>query len=244
MRCLGLGKWAALGHIPTKFARALNLSVTHCDRESDNDVAQQTDERPVIKSVDPIVDQTADAKDDAALLARIATHDEAALRVFFGRHRTGVYRFLARFVRNDAVAEELTNEVFIEVWRHADRFEGRSKPTTWLLSIARNRAISTMRKRQEASWDEDKAGELEDESDDPEVVAQKIDKGARLRIAIAELSREHAEIIDLVYYHERSILEISEIVGIPQGTVKTRMFHARKKLSEIMAAQGIDRGWP
>jgi RNA polymerase sigma-70 factor, ECF subfamily len=63
-----------------------------------------------------------------------------------------------------------------------------------------------------------------------------------LKRCLAALSAEHREIIDLVYYHEKSVDEVAEIVGIPQGTVKTRMFHARKKLAELLKAQGVDRG--
>ena len=113
---------------------------------------------------------------DAALLARIATGDQAALKGFFVRHRTGVFRFIVRLTRSEAVAEELVNEVFLEVWRHADRYEGRSSPTTWLLSIARNKAISTLRKRREENWDDDKADALADDADDPELSLQKSDK--------------------------------------------------------------------
>jgi RNA polymerase sigma-70 factor (ECF subfamily) len=65
-----------------------------------------------------------------------------------------------------------------------------------------------------------------------------------MRRCISALSAEHRTIIDLVYYHEKSINEVSEILGIPLNTVKTRMFYARKKLSELLAAAGIDRGWP
>jgi len=60
---------------------------------------------------------------------------------------------------------------------------------------------------------------------------------------LKELSPAHREVIDLVYYHERSIAEVAEIIGIPPNTVKTRMFHARKRIAELMAAQGIDRTW-
>ena len=76
------------------------------------------------------------------------------------------------------------------------------------------------------------------------MVAQKADKGALLRRAMEQLSPEHREIIDLVYYHEMSIGEVSEVLGIPENTVKTRMFYARKRLSEILKAAGVDRGWP
>ncbi len=181
---------------------------------------------------------------DRELIARIRDEDQTALQDFFVRHRTGVFRFIVRLVRNEAVAEEITNEVFLEVWRHASRYEGRSAVTTWLLTIARNRAVSALRKRREASWDEDKAAELEDDGDTPEVTAQKTDKAAALRDCIGRLSADHSEIIDLVYFQEKSVGEVAEIVGIPDATVKTRLFYARKKLSEFLKEAGIDRGWP
>jgi len=72
----------------------------------------------------------------------------------------------------------------------------------------------------------------------------KKDKGAILRECMTALSADHREIIDLVYYHEKSVEEVAGIVGIPEATVKTRMFYARKKLSELLKERGIDRGWP
>jgi RNA polymerase sigma-70 factor (ECF subfamily) len=73
---------------------------------------------------------------------------------------------------------------------------------------------------------------------------QKKDTSEILRKCIETLSPDHREIIDLVYYHEKSVEEVAEIVGIPEATVKTRMFYARKKLAELLKAQGIERGWP
>ncbi|MGD9671224.1 MAG: sigma-70 family RNA polymerase sigma factor [Hyphomicrobiaceae bacterium] len=182
--------------------------------------------------------------DDAELIRRIAGLDQLALRTLIGRHQVRLFRFLMRLVRDEAQAEELTNEVFMEVWRNAGRYEGRSQVGTWLLSIARNRAISRLRKRRELSWDEEAAAEIADDDDDPEVAVQKQDKAAALRRCLEVLSTEHREIVDLVYYQERSVSEVAEIVGIPENTVKTRLFYARKKLSELMLARGIDRGWP
>jgi RNA polymerase sigma-70 factor, ECF subfamily len=182
--------------------------------------------------------------DDRALMARIARADKAALKTLFLRHQTRVFRFIQRIVRNESVAEELVNEVFLDVWMHAGSYEGRSSVTTWLLTLAHNRAISALRKRREEAWDEDKAGEIPDGADDSEVVAQKADKSRQLRQCIDGLSPEFREIVDLVYYHERSIAEVSTILGIPEGTVKTRLFNARKRLSELLRQAGIDRGWP
>jgi RNA polymerase sigma-70 factor (ECF subfamily) len=113
-----------------------------------------------------------------------------------------------------------------------------------MLSIARFKALSALRRRPEQELDDETAERIEDQADDPEVALAKKDKGALLRQCLTALSAEHREIIDLVYYHEKSVEEVAEIVGIPQATVKTRMFYARKKLSELLKAQGIDRGWP
>jgi RNA polymerase sigma-70 factor, ECF subfamily len=185
-----------------------------------------------------------DQVDDRQLITRIAGRDQSALKALLGRHQLRVYRFVLRIVRREAVAEEVANEVFLEVWKNAGNYEGRSSVGTWLLSVAHNRAVSALRKRREESWDEDAAGELEDEGDNPEVSLQKVNKAEQMRQCIAGLSAEHRTIIDLVYYHEKSINEVSEILGIPLNTVKTRMFYARKKLSELLQAAGIDRGWP
>jgi RNA polymerase sigma-70 factor (ECF subfamily) len=164
--------------------------------------------------------------------------------MLIARQQTRIYRFALRRVRNEAVAEEITNDVFAEVWRTAGSFEGRASVSTWLLSIARNKAVSSLRKRREESWDEDAAGTPADDGDDPETALQKTDKSTLMRRCLAGLSAEHREIIDLVYYHEQSVAEVSAVLGIPEATVKTRMFYARKKLSELLQAAGVDRGWP
>jgi len=184
------------------------------------------------------------AAEDAELLRRTAAGDETALRGLFARHQTRVFRFVLRTVGNAAVAEEVTSEVFLEVWRNAGKFEGASAATTWILSIAHHRAVSRLRKRREESWDEGAAAALQDAGDDPEVAAQKSDKGAILRLCLDKLSAEHKAIVDLVYYHELSISEASQVLQIPENTVKTRMFYARKRLSELLKAAGVDRGWP
>jgi RNA polymerase sigma-70 factor (ECF subfamily) len=184
------------------------------------------------------------AAQDTELIRRIAAGEEAALRALLAAHQMRVFRFVLRLVGNEAVAEEVMSEVFLEVWRNAARFEGASAPSTWILSIAHHRAVSRLRKRREETWDEDAAGALRDEGDDPEVAVQKADKGEALRHCIDKLSADHKAVIDLVYYHELSVSEVSEVLKIPENTVKTRMYYARKRLSELLKAHGIDRGWP
>jgi RNA polymerase sigma-70 factor, ECF subfamily len=181
---------------------------------------------------------------DEVLIGRIANGDRLAMQVLFARHHVRVYRFVLRLVRNEAKAEDLISEVFLDVWRQAGKFEGRSAASTWMLSIARFKALSALRKRTEEELDDETAGAIEDQADDPEVLLAKKDKAVVLRQCLGKLSAEHREVVDLVYYHEKSVEEVAGIVGIPEATVKTRMFYARKKLSELLKEQGIDRGWP
>jgi RNA polymerase sigma-70 factor, ECF subfamily len=181
---------------------------------------------------------------DEDLVIRIADGDELAMRVLYARHQLKIYRFVLRLVRDEMAAEDTISEVFLDVWRQAGRFEGRSSVTTWLLAMARNKAWSALRKRREIGVEEGVAEAMEDESDDPELVAQKADKGAAMRRCIDRLTPDHREVIDLVYYHEMSLEEAAVILDIPENTVKTRLFHARKNLSELLKDAGIDRGWP
>lgn len=177
-------------------------------------------------------------------MSRIASADQLAMQALYARHHVRVYRFVLRLIGNAAAAEDLVTEVFLDVWRQAGSFEARSRVSTWLLAIARFKALSAMRRRSEEELSEETAATIEDTGDDPEVAVQKKDKGEILRKCITALSPEHREIIDLVYYHEKSVEEVAEIVGIPENTVKTRMFYARKKLAELLRTAGVDRGWP
>jgi RNA polymerase sigma-70 factor (ECF subfamily) len=181
---------------------------------------------------------------DEVLISRIAAGDRLAMQVLYARHHVRVYRFVLRLVRNEATAEDLISEVFLDIWRQAGKFEGRSAASTWMLSIARFKALSNLRRRPEDELDDETAERIEDHADDPETTLAKKEKGSLLRQCLTKLSADHQEIIDLVYYHEKSVEEVAEIVGIPEATVKTRMFYARKKLSELLKEQGLDRGWP
>jgi RNA polymerase sigma-70 factor (ECF subfamily) len=172
---------------------------------------------------------------DKVLIRRIADDDQLAMRTLFARHRLAIYRWLLRLVGDEALADELLSDVFLGVWRNAASFEARSSVSTWLLSIARYKAFSAQRRRPHAELDEVVATVV-DPSDDPELVLQKKNREELLRHSLPRLSQEHGEVIDLVYYHGKSVKEVAEIVGINEATVKTRMFYARKRLAELVAA--------
>src|SRR5215211_6557873 len=185
-----------------------------------------------------------EATSDEVLIGRIASGDKLAMQVLFARHHVRVYRFVLRLVKDQSAAEDLISEVFLDVWRQAGRFEARSAVSTWLLAIARFKALSALRKQPDEPLDDEMVTAIEDTADDPEATVQKKNKSEILRQCLTTLSPEHREIIDLVYYHEKSVEEVAQIVGIPEATVKTRMFYARKRLSELLKAAGVDRGWP
>ena len=178
---------------------------------------------------------------DAALIRSIATGDKHAMQILFTRQNVRVFRYLARFVGDKSAAEDLVSDVFLDVWRQAGRFQGRSQVTTWLLAIARNKALSALQRRSTEELDEDAVAAIEDTENNPEVMIHTRQTSAILLNCLKQLSPPHREVIDLVYYHEKSTDEVAEITGVPQNTVKTRMFYARKRIAELMAAQGIDR---
>jgi RNA polymerase sigma-70 factor, ECF subfamily len=178
---------------------------------------------------------------DETLIVLIASGDKEAMRVLFARHNLRVFRFLLRIVGNEATAEDLMNEVFLQVWRDASRFEARSKTSTWMLAIARYKALALLRRRSCDELDDETCARLEDPADDPEVAVQKTKRSDLLQECLKQLSVAHREVIDLVYYHEQSIDQVAQIVGAPESTVKTRVFYARKHLAELMAERGIGR---
>jgi RNA polymerase sigma-70 factor, ECF subfamily len=175
------------------------------------------------------------ASSDEMLIRRIAGGDQQAMRMLFGRHRVALYRWLLRLVGDEPLAEDLLSEVFLDVWRQAASFEARSSVSTWLLAIARYKALSARRRRTDAELDDELASKLADPADDPELVLQKKNRAEVLRRSLARLSPEHGEVIDLVYYHGKCVKEVAEIIGIAEATVKTRMFYARKKLAALVA---------
>ena len=175
---------------------------------------------------------TGEYSSDEMLVTRIAAGDKLAMQALFARHRASVYRWLLRFVGNESVAEDLLSDVFFDVWQQAGRFEGRAAVTTWLLSIARFKALSARRRRTHAELDETIEATVADSADNPEIALQKKSRSELVRAALMKLSPDHREIVDLVYYHEKSVEDCALILGIPAATVKTRLFYARKKLAD------------
>ena len=181
------------------------------------------------------------ATSDEMLLESIGRGDRTAMHTLYARHNVRVYRFVLRMVRDTTMAEDLVSQVFLDVWRTATQFEGRSQVSTWLLSIARFKALTALRQRKHEDIDQEDVLEIADGSDTPEASLDRATTSEILRACVAKLSPAHREIINLVYYHEKSVEEVGQIIGIPQSTVKTRMFYARKQLADLLKTCGVDR---
>jgi RNA polymerase sigma-70 factor (ECF subfamily) len=150
-----------------------------------------------------------------------------------------IYRFVLRLTNDRSLAEDIASEVFIDVWRGAEGFKVKSQVSTWVLAIARHKSLSALRRRSDEQLDED-AMAIADPADDAETTVDKRDRSALVQHCLSQLSALHREVLDLVYYHEKSVDEVAEIVGAPANTVKTRMFYARRRMQTLLEAAGVD----
>ncbi len=182
---------------------------------------------------------------DIELVARVATGDKQAFETLFTDYGERVFRYAHRLIHDVPKAEEVTNDVMIEVWKNAAKFEARSKVSTWILGITRHLALNAVRGKKLDTVDVDLAPEIVDPSESAErgaVADERADLQQKLRAALAELSADHRDVIELTFFHGCSYQEIAAIVDCPENTVKTRMYHARKQLQGILPGLGLDAG--
>ena len=174
--------------------------------------------------------------DDADLLRRIGQGDRSALKALYERHSDALYKFLRYRLRDPFEAADVMQDVFLEIWRAAGRFEGRSAARTWMFGIARNRAVDRMRRGVREVTAHEPDTETADEAPDPEALIVAASDAARLRECIGHLSDTHRSAIHLAFYEELPYGEIATIEGVPVGTVKTRILHAKRLLMHCLAA--------
>ncbi|MFL6798720.1 MAG: sigma-70 family RNA polymerase sigma factor [Xanthobacteraceae bacterium] len=176
---------------------------------------------------------------DVSLIRDIARGEKWAMHAFYTRHNLRVFRFALRILHDDALAEDTVSEVFLNVWRKAGNFSGRSQVSTWLLAITRHKAHEIARRRLAEPLNDEEYEAVADTSDDPETSMCKKQNGSILFACLSKLSAHHREIIDLVYYHEKSIDEAAAILCVPRNTVKTRMFYARQRLAHLLSGKVV-----
>ena len=176
-----------------------------------------------------------DEQSDEALLSAVAQADMSAFEQLHDRYFSKLMRFASRIVDNDSAAEEVASDTLMTVWRTAERFEGRSKPSTWMFGIAYRTALrarqKTMRRKEDVELDEVMASS----SDASEHVIQRTD----LANALKRLTPEMRAVVELTYFNGYIYTEIAQILECPVGTVKTRMMAARKHLRKFLSEDGI-----
>ncbi|MBC7169651.1 sigma-70 family RNA polymerase sigma factor [Candidatus Bipolaricaulota bacterium] len=165
--------------------------------------------------------------DDGELLAQVARGDGRAFRDLYERFADRVFRFALTLLRNRHLAEDVVQETMIAVWKGAGSFKGRSRVSTWIFGIARHLAYRTLRDEAQG----ERVPEERGEEADP---CREVEREVRVRRAVAELPPEQREVVFLAFYEGLPYAEIARVQGVPEGTVKSRMFHAKKRLAEVL----------
>ena len=182
---------------------------------------------------------------DILLLKAIAARDEAALAQLYDRYRTILFGLLMRILNNREEAEDVLQEVFLQVWRKAGDFdESRGRPFTWLVTLARSRGIDRLRtiaSRERVA--EAGAREVSEEISDAATDAFKSEQRGLVSDALAKLPDEQKRPIMLAYFDGLTQSEIATHLGSPLGTVKTRMRTGMIRLRELLAGQGESLGF-
>lgn len=175
------------------------------------------------------------------LLARIGGGDKAAMKSLYELIAPGLLQFIRARTDDAAEAADVVQDAFMEVWRTAGRFEARSSVKTWIFAIARFNLIDRLRKRgREEPLDED--FEAPDIAPQLQALAEAASDARQVRICIDKLPRAQARAVRLAFYDELNYGEIAAVEGIPEGTVKTRIFHAKKILALCLTRLGFAPG--
>jgi len=171
--------------------------------------------------------------DEAALLRHIAAGDRQAFEALYRCYFPRLTRFLERVMRRPHTVEEVLNDTMLVVWRKADTFNAQSKVSTWIFSIAYRKALKAIKRFDDPMEPDEERVELTQPGPEGELMHRQ--RSALLQQQIARMSAEHRTVIELTYYHGCAYKEIAQIMGCPVDTVKTRMFHARRRLRQFLS---------
>jgi RNA polymerase sigma-70 factor (ECF subfamily) len=188
------------------------------------------------------VKRSAPMDEDLVLIRRVARHDRQAFEILYHRYARRLASYLARLLRQRELVEEVLNDVMLVVWQNAARFEPTARFSTWLFGIAHHKAMKALGRSANKPLPMLTVPHAEaSDQDNPEGMMTHQELGHTLTRALSTLSPEQRAVVELTFYHEYSYQEIAEIVGCPVNTVKTRMFHARRRLAQCLARLGLHR---
>ena len=177
---------------------------------------------------------------DHDLLAAVAHGDRSAFERLYHSYEKRVYQYVQTLVSDASLAEEIVGDTMLAVWRGAGSFACTSRVSTWIFGIARHKALDAIRRsaRRRREVDLDGAVDLPHPHDRPDEGVLRHQLATLTQRAMAALTREHREILRLVFYEEQPYEEISTLLGIPTNTVKTRVYYAKQRLKEQLAHLG------
>jgi RNA polymerase sigma-70 factor (ECF subfamily) len=171
---------------------------------------------------------------DVELLERVKARDMGAFERLYRIYQPRLARFVTNLVHRPELVEEVLDDTMMAVWNTAGNFRGASRVSTWIFGIAYRQAMKARRR-----WDMpvEQEPDLEQASDDdgPDELLHQSRRHVALKSAMEALTADHRAVLDLTYFHGMGYREIAEIVGCPVDTVKTRMFHARRRLKKVLA---------
>ena len=177
---------------------------------------------------EPAADKSARDRKERALLARVAGGDRRAFSDLYRLFQPRLYGYLRRLLRAETDIEEVLDDVMFVVWKDAARFRGDARLSTWVFGIAYRKALKVMRSERRYRK------LLDDSADLADTTGAADDQREWIAVALARLSPDHRQVIELTYGGGFSCSEIAQIAGCPVNTVKTRMFHARRRLRMLL----------
>lgn len=174
-----------------------------------------------------------DELDEIALVRRIGSGDRSAFQALYRAYFSRLARFLNRMTRNVPLMEEIINDTMLVVWQKAGTFDGSCKLSTWIFGIAYRQGLKALRGLDEPlEPHEEQPGAVEHEPEHA-LAARQLQRGVDR--ALGALPLEQRAVVSLTYYHGMAYQEIADTMGCPVNTVKTRMFHARQKLKDMLS---------
>ncbi len=174
-----------------------------------------------------------DGEHERGLIAQIAAGDREAWGRLFQAYAARIYRYALTLIRDRSLAEEVVQETMLAIWKSARTYASGAQPSTWILGIARHKALDKLRREWQSTQAQAEQAEPDSEIEPEREVAQQL-LGERVRAALAKLPAEHRETVVLAFYHGLSYREIAELMGCPEGTVKSRMFYAKERLRALL----------
>lgn len=190
----------------------------------------------MLRSTSGTADADAAPERDRELLDAVRRRDRRAFTELYQRYHPRLHGYLRRIVADAAVAEEVLDDVMFVVWQDARKFRGESAVSSWIFGIAYRKAMTAARKESRHS------AAIDCDADAESIAAASVQDGDLIGAALRELSADHRQVVELTYFCGFSYREIGEIVGCPENTVKTRMFHARRRLKYLLPVlSGVEK---